>query len=182
MGNGMENLVIRPVTLADLSSLAEIDHSYHTDYAWQMDLNTRELELLVSFREVRLPRSMRVEYPRDLSHLIDGVKDRPGFLVAELDGEAIGYVNLSRGNNSDLIRVIDFVVNRRLRRYGIGVTLIRAAQTWATQENATHLILEMQSKNHPTICLANKLGFEFCGYNDHYYANQDIALFFVKRV
>jgi RimJ/RimL family protein N-acetyltransferase len=38
----------------------------------------------------------------------------------------------------------------------------------------------MQSKNHPAIQLAHKLGFEFCGYNDHYFSNQDIALFFSR--
>ena len=41
---------------------------------------------------------------------------------------------------------------------------------------------EMQSKNYPGISMANKLGYEFCGYSDRYYTNQDIALFFAKRI
>jgi RimJ/RimL family protein N-acetyltransferase len=38
--------------------------------------------------------------------------------------------------------------------------------------------MEMHSKNMAAVRLAMKMGFEFCGYNDQYYANQDIALFF----
>jgi RimJ/RimL family protein N-acetyltransferase len=38
----------------------------------------------------------------------------------------------------------------------------------------------LQSKNLPAIRLAQKFGYEFCGYNDQYYINQDVALFFAK--
>jgi RimJ/RimL family protein N-acetyltransferase len=38
----------------------------------------------------------------------------------------------------------------------------------------------VQSKNVPAIRLAQKSGFEFCGYNDQYYLNKDVALFFAK--
>jgi hypothetical protein len=30
--------------------------------------------------------------------------------------------------------------------------------------------------------MAQKLGFNFCGYQDPYYTNRDIALFFSKSV
>jgi hypothetical protein len=40
----------------------------------------------------------------------------------------------------------------------------------------------MQSKNHPAMMLAQKYGYEFCGYNDRYYSNQDIALVFMRAV
>jgi RimJ/RimL family protein N-acetyltransferase len=36
----------------------------------------------------------------------------------------------------------------------------------------------MQSKNHPAIAMARKLGFSYAGYSDRYYVDQDIALFF----
>jgi len=40
----------------------------------------------------------------------------------------------------------------------------------------------MTSKNYAAIRLSQKLGFEFCGYNDHYYLTQDIALFFGRAL
>jgi ribosomal protein S18 acetylase RimI-like enzyme len=68
------------------------------------------------------------------------------------------------------------------RRKGIGSRLVLAAQAWARQHGHDRLVLEMQSKNQPAIKLAHKLAFDFAGYNDRYYENQDIALFFAKRL
>jgi ribosomal protein S18 acetylase RimI-like enzyme len=178
----MTEVVVRPLALVDLPVVVEMDHSYHTDYVWQMDFQSQEQETKVSFREVRLPRSMRVEYPYDTTRLADEWKTRSIILVAEREEETVGYVSLSVGQSPGMIMVSDFAVLRRLRRHGIGAVLLRAAQTWSAEQNADRLVLEMQSKNYPAICLAYKLGFEFCGYNDRYYANQDIALFFAKRV
>ena len=76
--------------------------------------------------------------------------------------------------------VTDLVVLRRQRRQGIGTALLLASQDWALQKKNRRIILEMQPKNFPAISLAQKLGFDLCGYNDHYYTNQDIALFFSK--
>jgi ribosomal protein S18 acetylase RimI-like enzyme len=70
----------------------------------------------------------------------------------------------------------------RLRRQGIGKALLLAAEDWAVHRGNFRLILELQSKNHPGISLARKRGYEFCGYIDRYYPNQDIALFFGKSV
>jgi GNAT superfamily N-acetyltransferase len=72
------------------------------------------------------------------------------------------------------------VVVPSARRKGIASALILAAQDWARRRNDRRMILELQSKNTPAIRMALKLGFEFCGYNDHYYLNQDIALFFTQ--
>ena len=47
---------------------------------------------------------------------------------------------------------------------------------------ARRLVLEVISKNQPGIRLAQKFGFEFCGYNDQYYPNQDVALFFGRAL
>ncbi len=58
--------------------------------------------------------------------------------------------------------------------------LVLAAQDWASQRNLLRMIIEMQSKNFPGIHLAMKMGYEFCGYNDQYYASRDIALFFAR--
>jgi ribosomal protein S18 acetylase RimI-like enzyme len=43
-------------------------------------------------------------------------------------------------------------------------------------------MLETQTKNHPAICFYRKHGFVFCGFNDRYYTNQDIALFFAQNL
>jgi hypothetical protein len=53
---------------------------------------------------------------------------------------------------------------------------------WAKQHSLDRIVIEMQPKNYPAQCMAQKLGFNFCGYQDPYYTNRDIALFFSKSV
>ena len=75
----------------------------------------------------------------------------------------------------------DVVVDHRFRRQRIGSGLVLAAQDWmATQLGSQRLILEMQPKNYPAIQFVQVLGFDFCGFIDHYYPNQDTALLFAK--
>jgi RimJ/RimL family protein N-acetyltransferase len=57
-----------------------------------------------------------------------------------------------------------------------------AAQSWALQRKDYRMVIEMSSKNNPAIRLAQKLGYEFCGYNDQYYETQDIAIYFGRLI
>lgn len=182
MSDTKEELQIRPFSVADLPELLKIDHSYHTDFVWQMDLGAEESHVAVRFKEVKLPRSMRVEYPWPVEQLAEEWDNRAVVLVAYLSEEVVGYETIMLGAYKKLARVSNIAVLRRARRQGIGTALLRSAQTWLSQQDVQQIQLEMQSKNYPYICMANKLGYEFCGYNDRYYPNQDIALFFAKKV
>jgi ribosomal protein S18 acetylase RimI-like enzyme len=73
-------------------------------------------------------------------------------------------------------------VDRDYRRRKIGTTLLKHARQWAKEQGLQGLALEATTKNYPALCLYEKLGFRFCGFNDHYYPNQDIALFFVQMI
>ncbi len=173
---------IRPLALVDIAGIADMDHGYHTDYVWQMDVQSADGQVNVQFRQVHLPRSMRVDYPRDARRLADDWKKRSATLVADKDDEAVGYVSLMLGMAPNSAWVTDLAVARRFRRQGVGSRLLLAAQAWAQTQEVGQVVVEMQSKNYPGIRLAGKLGYEFCGYSDRYYANQDIALFFSKRI
>ena len=39
----------------DLPQVLSIDHSYHTDHVWQMELDTNDSSVSVCFRDIRLP-------------------------------------------------------------------------------------------------------------------------------
>ncbi|MEK6220834.1 MAG: GNAT family N-acetyltransferase [Chloroflexota bacterium] len=106
----------------------------------------------------------------------------PGLLAAEIQNEFAGYIRLQIAQNTGLVYVNDLAVQRKHRHHGVGTALLLGAQTWAANHGADRIVLEMQSKNFPAISLVNKLGFEFCGYNDRYYDSLEIALFFAKRV
>ena len=180
----MPKIQIRPAVEADILKLVALEHDYTSEYVWQMEIQQEEDgEIRVRFRSVRLPRSAKVEYPRPRRTLPDDWTHRSGLLVAELSaGEVIGYTSLSLDMAPATTWATDLVVARRIRRQGIGSALVLAAQAWARQHGSHRLVLEMQPKNYPGISLAKKLGFYFCGYNDRYYINHDIALFFSKSV
>jgi len=176
----MPEIEIRPATVDDIPTLTGLDHNYASDYVWQMEIQRDEHQVGVIFREARLPRSVQVIYPRNPKALIEEWDKRSGILVASMDAVIVAYACLAQNTTPQTTWITDLVVMRRLRRQGIGTALILAAQEWALQKQSRRIILEMQPKNYPAICLANKLGFELCGYNDHYYTNNDIALFFSK--
>ena len=173
---------IRPVNAADIPLLTAIEHSCMSDYVWQLELRREAEQVSATFREVRLPRSIPVAYPRNPLLLNDDWTRRDAVKVAMHEGAPIGYICVNEERASAMARVTDVVVAPDHRRKGAGSALLAAAQAWALERGVRHLILEMQSKNQACIRLAQKFGYEFCGYNDRYYPTQDVALFFGRAV
>ncbi len=169
---------IRPAEPRDLEACHALDHSYTTDRVWQMEARTVAQALAVTFRVARLPREVRVDYPRQGEDLLAGWRRRDGFLAAEDEGAVRGYVALTAQVEHGIAWVGDLVVDRPWRRRGIGTALLRAAAHWGRDQELVRLVLEVQTKNYPAIRLCQSRGLSFCGYNDHYWPNQDIALFF----
>ena len=176
----MPEIEIRPATSADIQAITKLDHSYASEYVWQIEIQREEHRVSVNFREARLPRSVQVRYPRDPHRLIDQWTAYDGLLIAAMDETIVGYMSMMQNMAPKTTWATDQVVVRRLRRQGMGSALVLASQEWALAKGSRRIILEMQPKNFPAISLAQKLGFELCGYNDHYYTNHDIALFFSK--
>jgi ribosomal protein S18 acetylase RimI-like enzyme len=178
----MSAFEIRPVVASDLSRLIAFDHSISSDYVWQLELRREPNQVTASFREVRLPRSVEVKYPRDPLALAEVWKQHDAVLVVVQADATIGYMCLTEDQTSTIAWVTDLVVAPDWRRKGAGSMLLMAGQAWAAERKARRLVLEVISKNQAGIRLAQKFGFEFCGYNDQYYPNQDVALFFGRAL
>jgi ribosomal protein S18 acetylase RimI-like enzyme len=173
-------MIIRPATLADLNACLLLDHGSVTDHVWQMKVQESESQVSVAFQAVRLPRRMQVVYPRNLDQLVEDWQRDEGFLVAEVDGEVRGYVDLIARPWQKLCWVPNLAVDRGYRQRGIGMALMRHARQWAGKQGLRALLVEATTKNYPALCFYQTLGFQFCGFNDQYYPSQDIALFFVQ--
>jgi ribosomal protein S18 acetylase RimI-like enzyme len=176
----MPEIEIRPAVSADLPILANIQHNFQTNYVWQMDRNMDEGQIAVNFREVRLPRTIRVEYPRQPDFVSVEWGQKSTILLACMAGSPVGYLRLRDNMAPNSAWITDLGIQEGLRRRGIATGLVLAAQEWALQRSLRRIVIEMQSKNHPAIRLAMKLGYEFCGFSDHYFNNQDIAFFFAR--
>ena len=178
----MPDVEIRRAVATDISSLMGIDHTCQTEYVWQMDIHQEEGQMGAIFREIRLPRSVSVPYPRSVTNLPDTWNKRSSMLAAVTGGQIVGYIRISDMIVPHTAWVTDIVVAPRFRRQGVAMALIIAAQSWAVDRKNNRALLEMPSKNNPMVSLARKLGYEFCGYNDLYYETQDIALFFGRSI
>ena len=178
----MTSFETRLAVASDLPHMMSLDHSSLSDYVWQLELHRETSQTSANFREVRLPRSIEVRYPHDPALLADEWMRRDLVLAALYDGSPIGYLCAIEERTSAVTRVTDIVVAPTQRRKGAASALLTAAQAWASERGGRRIILEMQSKNQGCIRLAQKFGYDFCGYNDQYYPIQDVALFFGRAI
>lgn len=174
----MNPFEIRQAVSSDIPHLIRLDHSYSTDHVWQMAFQPSAPDVEVAFREVRLPRPMRVAYPRRVERLADEWTERSAVLVGLADERPVAYLAIAPAPAPEAVWVTDLVVDVPSRRQGLGRRLLGEAIDWARARGQVRLFFEMQSKNFPAIQLARRLGFAFSGYSDYFYPNEDISLFF----
>lgn len=177
----MTDFEIRTTVSTDLARLSALDHTIDTDYVWQLDLHRETGQVEVKLREVRLPRTIRLDHPRPAKELPDTWHLRP-MLSAMLGMEAVAYIRFSDVLVPHAIWITDVVVGKPLRGQGLARKLIGMAEAWGIQRGLRRAIIEVQSKNAPAMRMVQKLGFEFCGYNDQYYSTKDVALFFGRSI
>lgn len=178
----MAQIEVRTAVLEDIPLLMELDHSYHTDFVWQMDLIGDERYVSVNFQENRLPRSVKVEYPRNPRALMKEWFHRDSLLVALILKKPVAYISMDQSLTSPSCWITDLVVSPSQRRNGIGTALTVAMEDLATAQGMKRISVDLQTKNTPAMRFFQKMGYKFSGYNDHYYANQDIALFFSHSI
>jgi len=171
-------LTVRSAMPSDYDMCINLDHTTSTDTVWQVVMDEIEGMQTISFRTARLPRSMKVLYPRSGDSLVDSWQQHACFLVGQWGPDVMGYVNMREERSQQAAWVADLVVDRGFRMRGIGSALLRGARQWALEHDLRRLIVETQTKNHPAIKFLLKRGLAFAGYNDMYYPNQDIAVFF----
>jgi GNAT superfamily N-acetyltransferase len=123
-----------------------------------------------------------LSYPRDEEALLASWDEADAIFVGCVLDEVIAYVALELRRFRATARVSDLVVARGLRRKGIGSRMLLAGEAWAHDRGAYRILTELQIRNDPAIKMMLKLGYQLCGYVDQYFPNQEMALFFEKRV
>lgn len=172
--------LIRDGVENDLPICVQLDSSYETNFVWQMNIENETQLARVSFKTERLPRTMEVTYPVNAKRLKLALPSDHCFLVAvgQTSTDILAYLTMWRDEANNIAFIRDLIVHRPYRGQGIATKLLNIARRWARQRRIRQLIIETQTKNYPAIMFCQNAEFEFCGFNDQYFRNQDIAVFF----
>ncbi|NJL92575.1 MAG: GNAT family N-acetyltransferase [Anaerolineae bacterium] len=176
-----KQLTIRTATPDDLSACLALDHSLETLLVWQMQQTAPPPNFTVSFRELRLPRPIRVEYPRPPATLHQELGSGQGVLVAEAEDVLLGYAHLVFNQADESAALRNLAVDPAVRQQGIGRALLSQAVAYARRRGANRLVAETTPRSYPAIRLFVSQQLAFCGYQDLHFPNRNIAIFLENR-
>jgi len=130
--------------------------------------------------------------PTDIPHVMRIVKDSlgesyppslyltvhnlwpEGFMLAEQDGEAVGFV-AAVPTGSRVARVLMLAVMRKSRRRSLGRTLMRALYENCSSKGVDTVILEVRKSNKAALTFYQQEGFETFGEISNFYSNGEDA-------
>lgn len=175
-----QGFLIRDAIEADIDACLQLDATYDAESVWQMTIRQDGAGWEIRFRTERLPRTVEHRYDIDAKRLTAGLKESHGFIVAvdKSDDAVFGFAVLSHDDARGITTITDLLVSRPYRRHYAGTRLLGAARQWAIDHAARSIQLELQTNNHPGLLFCQANGYSFCGFNDHYFPNHDIAVFF----
>lgn len=90
------------------------------------------------------------------------------YFVAELDGEAVGFVGVGVVGMEAEIHSI--AVAETAKRQGVGYALLSHSADWLSENGVEELFLEVRESNTPAINLYTKSGFHIIGKRPNYYS------------
>ncbi|WP_338740856.1 ribosomal protein S18-alanine N-acetyltransferase [Haloplanus salilacus] len=114
----------------------------------------------------------------------DRFVDEPGFLVADRDGDVVGYVvgDVTPDFGRDLGHVKDLAVAPSDRRRGIGRTLLNRSLTALAVQGSDLVKLEVRAGNEAAQTLYRDVGFRATRRLSGYYRDGEDALVMMLHV
>jgi ribosomal protein S18 acetylase RimI-like enzyme len=176
-------LTLRPACWPDdLAALERLDTSFTTNRIYRVAGNELGFRLV----EERLEPPLRKDYG-PLPQIDDRLAELEYALIAELDGELVGFgaTEYEAWNRRAIVRHL--YVAPEHRRAGIGMLLLSRLEGFARTAGARCLWLETQNVNVPAIRFYRRAGFRLCGLDESFYdpaaaGPDEVALFFVRDV
>ena len=149
----VENLVLRPMLWWDIPIVEKIEQDLFPVDPWTAELFWAELAQVPETRTV---------------------------VVAELDGEIVGYTSLRNvGSEADINTI---AVAKKFQNQGVGAQLYSWLESCALAKDVRQLFLDVRSDNDVAIKMYLKLGFEKIDLRKDYYATGISAIVMRKRL
>ncbi|MDE2855535.1 MAG: GNAT family N-acetyltransferase [Chloroflexota bacterium] len=173
-------LIFRDGVESDIPYCLALDSDFESEHVWQMTVQEVGDEIQVNCRKQRLPRQLQSRHVTDPHHLESALRRGYCFVVVQdkSSNHILGYVSMRVDEGSRVAYLQDIVIDRPFRRRSLGSRLVHVARVWAGEYNLRQILFEIPTTNFPCILFAKAMGFSFCGFNDHHFANREIAIFF----
>ena len=140
--------------------------------------SSKDLDALVRlenrcFTEDRLSR-------RSFRRFLEMPRDR--LIIAEAEGELVGYCLVLMSAATRLARIYSIAVSPAVRGQGVGEKLVREAEAEAVDAGRIIMRLEVREDNKGAIALYKRLGYRQFGTYRDYYEDHGDALRFERRI
>jgi ribosomal protein S18 acetylase RimI-like enzyme len=175
-------LVIRPARWSAAAALlAGLDTSFATDRIYRVIRDELEFRLA----EEKIDSSLRKDHSSVADD--DTLREMDYALVAERDGELVGFAAAEFEAWNRRLIVRHLYVAARCRGSGIGRALLDHLDTFARSAGARCLWLDTPNVNYPAIQFYRHMGFRLCGLDESLYdpagpGGNEVALFFVREL
>ncbi len=100
------------------------------------------------------------------------------YVVAECDGEILGYAGL--WNICGSADIMNVGVLKECRRQGVGAALLEHLEEYCTNEEIFEINLEVRESNIPARSLYRKMGYEEISIRKGYYDGKEDAVIMKK--
>ncbi len=180
VGFDPSQLIFRDGVDTDIPYCLALDSDFQSEHVWQMTVQEVGDEVQVNCRKQRLPRQLDSRHFTDPQQLELMLRRKYCFVVVQ-DKSAnhiLGFVSMRVDETSQVAYLQDIVIDKPYRRRSLGSRLVHVARVWASEYDLRQILFEIPTTNYPCILFAKTLGFSFCGFNDHHFANREIAIFF----
>jgi len=174
---------LRAGSAADWASCWAMDVAYTTDHVWQLQVHPLGESRSAALTRVRLPRPITLKDPLwGGEPALAQFQTDGALVVAERDGGSVGFAVLLDDHARNVSAMPMLAVSPYARRQGIGTMLLAECVASAQTRARRALTVTVPARNDPAILFLQRAGFAMAGYDEQYYAANDVAVFFAYRL
>ena len=178
----MAEIEIGVAELEEYPQIAAMDLSFESDYVWKTQTLEEYESFESSFQRIRLPKTIRVSFQAYSSANLETLIRNREILSVRYDDRVIGYVRLERDETVNRLMLKTGGIMPEYRNKGVGSVLLDQVTEIARHNSLRSIVCMVQAKNDPAIHFLLSHGFVFCGYQEFFFRNMEIGLFFSKNV
>lgn len=178
----MAEIEIGAATLDEFPQIAKMDLSFESNYVWKTQMLEGLDSFESSFQRIRLPKIIRVSFQAYSTAILEPLIRQKQILAARYEEQVIGYVRLEQDETANRLMLKTGGVTPEYRNKGVGSVILDRVCEIARSNNIRSLVCMIQAKNDPAIHFLMARGFVFCGYQEFFFRNMEIGLFFSKNI